>query len=188
MRQLAFGVILAAVAPVPALAQTSWPVGMEREVDEGVYMKVLRVANGWRLWRIETKDSAECRAVKSARGRPDPIPVGVGAGFWRGTPSVLLYENYDRKIAFAWSGEHYGKVEVKTRLLGARFWDEQRGAWSPDLLPFDGKLLEVNVTSWEYPEILVGLADETAVMDLTGLAAMVDAVKACNAEERAKKG
>ena len=64
-----FGVIgLVTATQLSAGVYTNWPIGVEREVDEGVYMRLLSVSDGWRIWRIETKDDVDCRAIKSAIG------------------------------------------------------------------------------------------------------------------------
>lgn len=169
-------VLGAALAAVPAYAQ-NWSIGQEREVDEGYYLKLLAVHNGWRLWRVETKSGISCMAIKSAVGRPHPQPVGVGAGFYGGTPFLIVNKGYKGNISYGWQGEHLSDERMKFRDLGARFWEEWK--YDFDLSPWDGKRVEVNIVTYEYPAINVGRADETAIMDLTGLSAISKAVEQC---------
>jgi hypothetical protein len=84
----------AVLATTAGQTGAQWPVGVEREVDEGVYMRVAAAEQGWRIWRIETRDGIRCQAVKSARGRPHPVPVGVGSAFYGGTPYLMVSRSY----------------------------------------------------------------------------------------------
>lgn len=166
------------VGIVDAKVFYDWPIGLEREVDEGFYMKVVAVENGWRIWRIETKSEVECRAIKSVRGQPHPIPVGVGGAFFRGTPNLMIYKGSRSNLTYAWSGEHLNERTIQIRRPGDKFWKQIKNYDSQELYR-DGALLEVNVQSWEYPEIYVGLSDEKGIIDLTGLAAAQERVRTC---------
>lgn len=174
---LLFAAFAAATA---AQAFQSWPVGVEREVDEGVYMKVIAVENGWRLWRTETRSSVDCMAVKSAAGRPHPVPIGVGGALHRGTPYLQVYRSYDGTVRHAWHGRYYGRVRAKVRRPGERFWNELDGARG-DMTPYDGETIEVVVSSWEYPEVLVGHSEEVANFSMEGLTSMEERMLACEA-------
>lgn len=158
-------------------ASQSWPIGVEREVDEGVYMSVRAVENGWRVWRTETRGGVSCLAVKSAKGRPHPIPVGVGSALYDGTPFLTVSRGYQDKLTYHWQTEHYGRVRTKIRIPGDKFWDEY-GA-SGDMSKYDGRVVEIVMTSWEYPEILVGLSEEQALFDFTGMQSIIEKVDQC---------
>ena len=67
-----------------------WVVGQEREVDEGVYARLVKPESGWRLWRFETKQGVTCKAVKSVKGQPHPVPVGVETVLFQGTPFIEI--------------------------------------------------------------------------------------------------
>lgn len=160
-------VATAALATVPAKSAIyrSWAVGQEREVDEGVYAKLVAQSNGWRLWQFETTTGKQCFAIKSAVGRPHPVPVGVSNFFTGGTPFLKLYSAY-AKIYADLQGEHYRSTTNEFRAPGERFWAKIS---DETLSPLDGKTVDVHVISWEYREIMVGMADEKAKLSLAGL-------------------
>ena len=171
---IVFGSIISAEV---ATAQT-WPTGIEREVDEGFYFTPIAVKNGWRFWEMETKDGVSCIAIKSAVGRQHPVPLGVGGAFWKGTPFLQIHKGYNTAYVYSWSAEHYGKVGVKAREPNAKFWDVIPRT-SFDLTKYDGKLVEISVTSWEYPEIYVGLVEEKGMFNFAGVAEATKFVEQC---------
>ncbi len=181
---MAAAAALGVATSVSAGVYTNWPIGVEREVDEGVYMKVIEVSQGWRIWRIETRNDVDCRAIKSAIGRSHPIPLGAGAVFGMGTPFLQIYKGYKTPHTFAWETRHWGKVKIQYRRPGEKFWT-QAEPLVDDLTQFDGQKLEISLTSWEYPDILVGFAKETGVIDLSGMAAAIEAIDKCNAKGKA---
>jgi len=162
-----------------ASAQSSdWRMGQEREVDEGIYMTLMSSFDGWRIWKIETSSGLDCRAIKSAAGRPHPVPVGAGAVFYRGTPFIQIMKGYRAPYRFSWGTVHWGKVRVQYRKPGDRFW-ESMNENEDDLLHLDGEKIEIHLTSWEYPEILVGFAEEKAVIDFSGMSKAMKAMDQC---------
>lgn len=161
------------LAPLPQ----AWAVGTEREVDEGVYMQIVAAERGWRVWRIETAGGVDCRAYKSAQGRPHPVPVGVKSMMARtGTPFLEVYWSKGlNKFYSEWHAVHYrGRATYRTP--GDRFWEED----SPDPTAVTERVVEVVMKSWEYPEILVGYAEERARFDLSGIRWAQEAVQTCN--------
>jgi hypothetical protein len=177
--------IVSISAPLPAAVYRNWSIGMEREVDEGFYFKLVSVIHGWRIWRIETKDEVDCRAVKSAIGRIHPIPIGYGGAFELGTPYLMIYRGYKSPLTFSWNTVHSGKEKIQYRRMGEKFWTNGE-IYNKDLTEFDGQKLEIAMTSWEYPEILVGFEEEKGVIDLAGMKAAVAAIQECNAAGKAQ--
>lgn len=167
------GAVLALALVQP---QTAWAVGVEREVDEGVYMRVVAAEQGWRVWRIETRDAVDCRAYKSAQGRRHPVPVGVGSMMARsGTPFLEVFWSEPLNRFYSeWHAVHY-RGRVKYRTPNERFWEES----APNPNTAEERVVEVVADSWEYPEILVGHAEEQATFDLAGLRWARTAVKEC---------
>lgn len=163
---------LAAIASIPQLA---WRVGMEREVDEGTYAKLVAEAQGWRLWRFETRHGHTCSLVKSAVGRPHPAPIGVGAALWKGSPYIRI--QFGGMSESASLHGRFSETKREWRRPGDRFWQPftSQTPWDE----FDGHRIEVHVESWEYEAILVGLEDERGVIDFRGLAPMLDAAREC---------
>jgi len=177
--------IAAAVALALSFAQPqAWTVGTEREVDEGVYMKIVAAEQGWRVWRIETRGGVDCRAYKSAQGRRHPVPVGVGSMMARtGTPFLEVYWYPALEKTYSeWHAVHY-RGRAKYRTPTDRFWEE--GAPDPEAV--EERIVDVVMTSWEYPELLIGHAEERAKFDLAGIRWAVEAVHSCNAAGRAAK-
>jgi hypothetical protein len=179
---LRFGFVLfssfACLSAAPLVAQ-SWPVGVEREVDEGVYMKVVAVQSGWRIWRSETKSGVACKAVKSAKGRPHPEPVGVSWAMWNGTPFLeVTWSDYFKKIQYNWKTVHYGRVKMSYRKPGDRFWTDATNS-TFDPASVGESTIELTISSWEYPEILVGRAEEEALFELSGLGWAQEQVRSC---------
>lgn len=159
--------------------QTSWPIGLEREVDAGTYMQVVASQYGWRIWKIDTRGGSQCKAVKSAIGRPHPIPLGVSSTMMRGTPFVeITWNAQDHGFSYRWTTTHYGRVEIKYRSLGERFWEERENHnFSGDSL--NESRYEIQLSSWEYPAILIGYAEESATFDFEGLAWAKSQVASC---------
>jgi hypothetical protein len=167
--------------PTMAAVYTTWPVGLEREVDEGVYMSVVAQQDGWRIWKTETKSGFDCRAVKSAKGRTHPIPVGVGGALFGGTPYLGIYRDYKQQITYSWFTEHYDKVRIKIRQSDQKFWDEYDSR--PDMAKYGEEIINVVASSWEYPEIYVGYVEEKAFFDLKGRGWAIDKVDECAAKK-----
>ncbi|MGE6695982.1 MULTISPECIES: hypothetical protein [Sphingobium] len=161
---------------LPNTASAQWVPGQEREVDEGVYAKIISQQNGWRIWRFETKDDVTCQAVKSARGRPHPVPVGFRDKMYMGTPFISISRGYKDEASVDLHGK-YGYSQTWRR-LGNKFWNEKLGL--NDLSLNDGDPIEVHTETWEYPQIRVGLTSESGIVDLTGILAAVDALKECD--------
>lgn len=166
--------MLSASMPV----RQQWKIGEEREVDEGIYFRLLKVENGWRLWQIETRGSVECRAVKSARGQVHPFPIGAGAMFGFGEPNITIWKHRGR-LLYSWKGVDFENSMVQIRRQGAKFWDTDNG----DEVFNDGEVVEVNIGSWEYPAVRVGYHETKGVIDFTGWSAMRIAVGECGTGE-----
>lgn len=156
----------------------SWPIGVEQEVDAGVYMTLFSAQQGWRVWLVDTKDSSKCSAIKSAVGRPHPEPVGINAIIFGGTPFLRVSRDDHGLASYSWSGRHYGKVTVKLREKGERYWSES-GSLSPNLDRYDGKLVSLSVSSWEYPELWLGHDTETGEFNFVGLKEALRMVDVC---------
>jgi hypothetical protein len=187
----AFISAIALSLPVAAGAD-AWSNGVEREVDEGIYMKVFASQSGWRIWRSEGKSGVTCKAVKSSSGRPHPVPAGVQSMLIGGTPFLSIYKSEARdkvgkplgydKINYIWRGQHFDKRTVKIRKPGERFWDEYP-YWDPskevDMKKYEETKIEVYVSSFEYPEISMGEVEETAIFDLSGMQFAIDTLETC---------
>jgi hypothetical protein len=178
LRSLLLALILAAAVPQAseATVYSVWTVGQEREIEPGNYARLLRQENGWRLWRFETRQGVTCHAVKSAVGRPHPYPLGVGTALYGGSPYLAIYFGHTGATSATLHGRHYGGRR-EYRRPGDRFWSDF--THSTDLAELDGARVEVHVLTWEYPEIMVGMADERGIIDLTGLSAIVAAGREC---------
>jgi hypothetical protein len=74
----------------------------------------------------------------------------------------------------------------KYREIGARFWEERPRTVRKDsydwnkLFSLDGKDIEVHAVSHEYPEILVGRAEDSGVVNLTGITKARQLVEQCS--------
>lgn len=171
--------LIAALLVAPVAPSGQWSVGREREVDEGVYMRLVAQESGWRIWRVETRGGVTCKAVKSARGRAHPTPVGVAAMMEGGSPYVEVIQGFgNRPFSYAWGAHHYAGIRPKWRAVGARFWEEP-GLMGTDLGAFAEQAIEVNLVSFEYAEIFVGRVEENAVLDLAGLGWAQEQITAC---------
>ena len=181
MRWLAI-LISAAIyfSPVAASAQSSsnWVVGQEREVDAGWYAKLTYQANGWRLWRFETRQGISCYLVKPTNGRIQPYPLGVGNSFYRGTPYIRIYYERQRLTRVTLVGAEESTL-TEWRMPGDRFWTTWTWDQYPDVAALDGKIIEVHAMGWDYPELRVGLSDEKGMLDLTGVSAAMAKAEQC---------
>lgn len=175
-RALAVFLLIATTAVSAAIpVRQQWKVGDEREVDEGIYFRLLRVESGWRLWRIETRGSVECRAVKSARGKVHPFPIGAGAMFGFGEPYITIWKHRG-ELRYFWKGVDFENSMVQLRRQDAKFWDTDNG----EQVFNDSDVVEVNISSWEYPAVRVGYHETKGVMDFAGWSAMRMAVDECD--------
>lgn len=173
------GIVLALGATV-ALPQ-EWPLGLEREVDAGIYMQAVAEDHGWRVWRVETKDGIRCKAVKPAEGQSAPVPLGTGSALFGATPFLSVSRGmFGEPYWYSWNARYSGRVSVKYRKPGERFWTE------PGPLDFNGAAIgegpiEVVVTSWRYPALLSGHSEEAATLDLAGVEWAQAEVTRCDA-------
>lgn len=157
---------------------SAWTVGQEREVDEGWYAKLVYQANGWRLWRFETRQGVSCYLVKPANGRVQPYPLGVGNSFYQGTPRVQIYYEGQKPTRVSLVGAE-STSRAEWRMPGERFWTGWTWESYPDIAALDGKTIEVHVQGWEYPELRVGLSDERGLLNLTGAKVAMAAAEGC---------
>lgn len=187
--------LFTAIATSMFFQSNSWTLGQEREVDAGVYMSIHSQNEGWRIWKIETEDGISCRAVKSAEGRPHPIPVGVGSAFHRGTPfiEISIYRDgtipgQTERYSSTWKTTHYGDVRFQWRKIGARFFESPASTIETFSLPqvFDAREVdeeryEIRLESWRYPSISQGYSLESAIFNFSGLEWAEREVRSCNA-------
>lgn len=158
-----------------AAAADNWPIGKEREVDEGTYMQVVAANMGWRIWRIETESGVFCKAVKSAKGQVHPEPLGVSDAMFKGKPFLEIWPNnkdgslfFPGKFRYGWRTTYSGNVRIKYRTPGSKFWEERTQVQ----FNADGMVeqqFEIVLTSWEYPELYEGLAEQKGIFDFSGL-------------------
>lgn len=152
-----------------------WAVGQEREVDAGVYAKLVAQRNGWRLWRFETVNGVHCKAIKPAIGRPAPVPLGVNSVMHGGVPRIELYFPNPVTTRSSVEGTYSGGA-AQVRAVGDRFWTD---ADDVDLAEMDGRVVEVVVKSWEYPAVLVGYAEDRGSVSLVGIDEITDSGMRC---------
>lgn len=174
-----FAQLLAALLlsmPSAGTAQAQWVLGQEREVDEGYYGKLIYQQSGWRVWRFENRNGVQCRAAKSARGKPHPVPLGFRDRLHDGTPFISISRGYENSASVDLHGA-WG-YDRDWRSVGAKFWNDELKLG--DLLANEGKAIEVHTATWEYPELHVGLVEERGVIDLSGLNAALAALASCD--------
>ncbi|GBF56417.1 hypothetical protein PbB2_00073 [Candidatus Phycosocius bacilliformis] len=156
-------------------ASSPWVIGQEREVDQGIYMTFQSEQDGWRIWRIDTKAGVECKAAKSAIGRPHATPLGYKDVLDGPAPrtEISAYMTFaipygppaELRLAQDWFGT-YRSGETQFRGVGERFFR------SMDELQTNRKglkIIEVNNVSWEYPALHLGMSEINAQFDLTGI-------------------
>ncbi|HEX4736510.1 MAG TPA: hypothetical protein VH331_03005 [Allosphingosinicella sp.] len=169
---LALSAITVVATAAHSQSTDAWTVGKEAEVHPGVQAKLLAEQNGWRLWRIENQRGVVCDAVKPTTGQGALVPTSeytmVGS-----TP----YLRYRAGVGYWLIGQWLGSDAVEWRLSGARFWTKMDD--STNFEQFDGKTIEIHVSSWRYPNIMEGHADEQGTVDLTGIKAIAQAARDC---------
>lgn len=162
-----------------AVLPQQWSAGVEREVDEGYYMKVLASDQGWRIWQMESRYGIRCLAIKSAIGRRHPTPIGQGFLMSRDTPFLELDWREDEGVfRYSWGARHFGGLRAKYRAPGARFWEEgASGSFEPGEL--GEQTIQVVIESFEYPNTGIGRSEETADFDLAGIRWAEGQARAC---------
>lgn len=158
--------------------QDEWPIGQEREVDEGVYMQVVAARDGWRVWRVEARGGAECLAIKAARGLSPPVPLGFRWVMSREAPALLIKRGpFGIGFTYSWQASYFEDVTAQYRLESERFWryGDFRAAGIGE------QPIEVNLTSYQYPAIRVGRAEDTGTIDLAGMSWAQGEVRQCRA-------
>lgn len=153
-----------------------WEIGVEKEAAPGYYAMLLSEVDGWRVWRFEFGREAYFVAGKPAEGQPPLIPLGAGKSLFGQTPFLVVTIGNDvlhRTCEF--KGRHsYARSEF--RAAGDRFFAHVE--YGDKLLAFDGRRIEVNVRSQPTERSFTKGIVETAIFDMTGLVATVDALKA----------
>ena len=157
------------------LVFAAWTVGMEREVDEGVYATLVQQTGRWRLWRFATKNDTSCVLVRPADGRATPYPLGVGRIFYGGEPRVVVTIR-TRVPELKIEGKNLSG-KVRWRKVGDRFWSEENYGELPQ--PTEGTSLEVSRVSYEYPDLFVGRLEERGIITFSGIDVALKALEKC---------
>lgn len=175
-------IFAAAFCSLAAAPGHHWNIGQEREVDEGVYATLLTQKQGWWVWKFEDAEHTDCTAVKSARGTP-AVPMGVADYIAAAAPYLQVsqygWSNTPDQESWTLGGKWAGRADTKFRLPGERFWKS-----GSELAPSDAKVLEVDVTTYEYPSVYVGRSEDHGFISLSGLGAIRPALQKCAAEAR----
>lgn len=162
-----------------AVAGGIWEPGIEREVDEGTYMRLVSQHEGWRVWRVETKDHVACKAVKPAVDRKAPIPGGVSSLMYGDTPFLEISQDAKLpKFNYQWFAAHYQSMQIQYRRPNDKFWEKVGyEGFNGDNIAED--LIEINISSWQYPAINRGHVEEKGFFDFVGLNWAKDQIQAC---------
>jgi hypothetical protein len=98
---------------------------------------------------------------------------------FNGTPFLeIWWSDYGSKFTYRWFTVHFGRVSVKYRTPGAKFWEERTNA-NFDATEIGEQQIELVASSWEYPELIIGHAEEKATFDLAGLTWAQSQVRSC---------
>ena len=149
-----------------------WTVGVEREVTPGNYASLAAEIEGWTLWRFETRNGVYPIAAKPADGGRRHEPAGYAQALRGGSPSIRVSLHGGRTIAFI-DGTHGEQIKAEFRVVGDRFME--RVPMPLDPLPYDGKRLEVLVTSMPGPRSFTKVVEDHGIIDMTGLSAVIAA-------------
>ena len=182
-------------ASVSTASAAEWSVGEEKELSPGTYVKLLSEENGWRVWQQETKNGKRCNAVKSGVGIPTPNPISTIEYFFGNGPAIKMSHSKSTQISDTYSygyngpkielmGRHLKTTTAEFRSPGDRFYTDLKssgddGEASKEIILNDGKIIEVNVVTYEYHEIFVGRDEKMGRIDLTGVQKAYEAVKTC---------
>lgn len=150
-----------------------WVVGVEREISPGVYTTLSAEISGWALWKFETAAGVSLVAGKAAQGGRRPEPAGIAQALYGDAPRMHV-QIRELVLAFV-SGTHLHHLKAEMRLEGDRFM--QRLPVPLDPLPFDGKRLEVLLSTTPSSRSVSKIHQDRGFIDLTGLAAIVEAAR-----------
>ncbi len=148
-----------------------WGLGVERESSPGVYASLVAEIDGWELWQFETANGIYYTAGKAAVGLRMPEPLGYAQSLF--TPGLFMHVVVrDELLAFV-HGRHAHTVKAEMRIEGARFMHPVPTRFDP--LPFDGKRIEFVLRTMPGPQSFTEAVAEQAIIDMTGLNAIVTA-------------
>ena len=148
-----------------------WVVGEEREMEPGSYARFAAELEGWALWRFETASGPVFTGTKPAEGKEALAPLGRAQAVWGGCPAILLHLTSGLHASFR--GTHLMETRAEYRVAGDRFLQPVQPRFDP--MPFDGKRIEVMVTSMPGPRSYTKVARDHGIIDLVGLGAIVEA-------------
>jgi len=148
-----------------------WGLDVECESSPGVYACLVAEADGWGLWRFETANGVYYIAGKAAVGLRMPEPLGYAQALF--TPGLFMHMVVrDELLAFV-QGRHAYTVKAEMRIEGARFMQPVPARFDP--LPFDGKRIEFVLRTMPGPQSFTKAINEQAIIEMTGLTAIVAA-------------
>lgn len=157
-------------------------VGVEREVQPGIYLTLVEIKDGWRLWRYDTSTLTYCHAVKPSVGKRSPMPLGTG--FYSGSyPYFEIRTDPAGRASWSMGGRFPGFSIMRWRQEGERFFKTAHSRETNDPTGLDGKVLDAVVTTWEDEILRYNETDVRGKFDLTSMADMQAKVVACRKDK-----
>jgi len=151
-----------------------WKAGVEHEIEPGKYVMLVDIISDWTVWRFETANGVYPTAGKPAVGGVNLTPLGVAQALYGGKPSMQVHFFQDQVIGNI-RGTHLHTDKAEMRIEGERFVQPIPSRFDP--LPYDGKRLEVFISSMPTERSFTKIVKDQGVIDLTGIGKVVEVLR-----------
>ena len=178
MPMLSIGLICLLFAACSTQSQTvNWAKERNmRKPNLTVAKQLLLEEEGWQVWRLATRRSVRCIAVKPANSRSWPeftwdiVPVNGGAGFY-----MLWEEKWKQPYLGFYGAYPFGKVALVWRDGESVLETNNREA----VFSWQGETLDFEVTTQPLPEVYAESLTVSGQLDFTGVQQAYNALEEC---------
>jgi hypothetical protein len=169
--------------------------------NTGTYIADFGSVSGWKVIGLGTRELSACSAFKGELDSRRPAtPYGLLNGyislinidtafiFQRDEPYSLKqldnpirlhvsgrYGLSDDSYEWRWQGDKF----FNSLERGGKYGIEQMRLTADELIPSEGRILDVKASSWEYPAINVGYSDDSGMLSVTGIQQVKAKIEAC---------
>lgn len=190
--------LLAGLLHLPAAAQNiDWQVGEEVETAPGVYQTLVARDGDWSVWKYQNSADWSCVAILRKEGGDHTWPTEKYGHMYGSTvsngsyPYLLIQPFLTRSYGDRASGNpmyaggtYSGKVTWELRPEGERFFQRlvpgtQSMQTAQAMSAYAGQRIEVMVTSWEFPNLMVGQQIDKGTFHIVDMDKAIETLERC---------